>query len=107
MCNSTYKHRCIDHPDNMTKKERVEIRDLLMGHSKPKTTIDKSIITNIVIEYNQLIEEITTIIKCDLPIMYVDYHDREMMIDDVKSQFSIFDISDLKNYIDTLKQNIK
>lgn len=99
-----YKHRCIDHPDNMTKEERDDMRDVLMNFSKPKTTVDNSSIDNAITEYNQLIYEITTIINFDLPIRCVYYNDRQLMIGDIKSKFSIFDIFDLKKYIVTLKQ---
>lgn len=103
MNQSPYKHRCIDHPDNMTKEERDDMRDVLMNFSKPKTTVDNSSIVNAITEYNQLIDEITNIIKYDLPINNVDYNNRDIMIGDIKSKFSIFDVAELKKYLDILK----
>jgi hypothetical protein len=104
MNQSPYIHRCIDRHDNMTKEELDDMRDVLINFSKPKTIVDNSSIVNAITEYNQLIDEITNIIKYDLPINYVDYNDRDIMIGDINSKFSIFDIPELKKYIVTLKQ---
>jgi hypothetical protein len=104
MNQSPYIHRCIDRHDNMTKEELDDMRDVLINFSKPKTIVDNSSIVNAITEYNQLIDEITNIIKYDLPINYVDYNNRDIMIGDINSKFSIFDIPELKKYIVTLKQ---
>jgi hypothetical protein len=98
-----YKYRCIDHPANMSKNEHNATRDVLIKYSNTKPSIDDSIIVNTIKEYNQLIDEITNIINHHMSIKDIDYNNRDTMIGDIKSKYSIFNITELKKYFDLLK----
>jgi hypothetical protein len=88
----------------MTKDECDDMCYLFMNFTKNNTKVNDLSIVNAITEYKQLIVEITNIIKYDLPINYVDYNNRDTMISDIKSKYSIFDIAEIKKYLDTLKQ---